>query len=46
MTTKKIGRNAGTGKYEPVKEAEKDKKGAVVETIKPRPKSPPPKNGK
>jgi hypothetical protein len=30
----KIGRNAETGKFIPVKEAQKDKKHAVVETIK------------
>jgi hypothetical protein len=33
-STGKIGRNAGTGKFEPVKTAQKDKKGAVVETTK------------
>jgi len=33
-TTRKIGRDAGTGKFIPVKEAEKRKKTAVVETIK------------
>jgi len=32
--TRKIGRDAGTGKFIPVKEAEKRKKTAVVETIK------------
>jgi hypothetical protein len=41
MTTKKIGRDA-----KPVKEAQKDKKGSVVETIKTPTKSPPPKKGK
>ncbi|BBO32110.1 hypothetical protein [Lacipirellula parvula] len=35
MADKKIGRDAGTGKFKPVKEAQKDKKGSVVETIKP-----------
>jgi hypothetical protein len=30
----KIGRDAGTGKFKPVKEAQKDKQGSVVETIK------------
>lgn len=33
MPTKKIGRDAETGKFKPVKEAQKDKKGSVVETI-------------
>jgi hypothetical protein len=33
-TETKIGRDAGTGKFIPVKEAEKRKKTAVVETIK------------
>jgi len=46
MTTKKTGRDAGTGKFKRVKEAQKDKKGSIVETIKTPPKSPPPKNGK
>jgi len=46
MTTKKIGRDAGTGQFKPVKEAQKDKKGSVVETIKTPTKSPPPKKGK
>jgi len=32
--TRKIGRDAGTGKFIPVKKAEKNKKTAVVETIK------------
>ena len=41
MTTRKIGRDAGTGKIKPVKDAQKDKKGSVVETIKV-----PPKKGK
>ena len=34
MGTRKIGRDAGTGKFKPVKEAQKDKKGSIVETIK------------
>ena len=41
MATRKIGRDAETGKFKPVKSAEKDKKGSVVETIKithPKPK--------
>ena len=33
-STRKIGRDAGTGKFIPVKEAERRKKTAVVETIK------------
>jgi hypothetical protein len=32
--TQKIGRRADTGRFIPVKEAQKDKKHAVVETIK------------
>jgi len=32
--TRKIGRDAGTGKFIPVKDAERRKKTAVVETIK------------
>lgn len=34
MVTRKIGRDAGTGQFKPVKDAQKDKKGSVVETIK------------
>jgi len=34
QTTKKIGRDAETGKFIPVKEAERRKKTAVVETVK------------
>lgn len=34
MPSRKIGRDAGTGLFKPVKEAEKDKRGSVVETIK------------
>lgn len=37
MGTRKIGRDAETGKFKPVKDAEKDKKGSVVETIKTKP---------
>lgn len=33
-STTKIGRDAGTGQFKPVKDAQKDKKGSVVETIK------------
>jgi len=47
VATRKIGRDAGSGQFKPVKEAQKDKKGSVVETIKVPPKPPtPPKNGK
>lgn len=47
MATRRIGRDAETGKFKPVKEAQKDKKGSIVETIKITPtKSPPPKKGK
>jgi len=35
---RKIGRDAGTGRFIPVKEAERRKKTAVVETIKPKKK--------
>lgn len=34
VATRKVGRDAGTGKFKPVKDAQKDKKGSVVETIK------------
>jgi hypothetical protein len=34
MATRKIGRDAGTGQFKPVKDAQKDKQGSVVETIK------------
>ena len=49
MATRKIGRDAGTGKFIPVKEAERRKSTAVVETVKvpppsaPRPAKAPPK---
>jgi hypothetical protein len=33
--TRKIGRDAGSGRFIPVKEAERRKKTAIVETIKP-----------
>ncbi len=44
MVTRKIGRDAGNGQFIPVKQAQRDKQGAVVETIKvptpkPKPKS-------
>jgi hypothetical protein len=32
--TTKIGRNAGTGRFEPVKVAQQNPKGSVVETIR------------
>ncbi|WP_278186895.1 hypothetical protein [Stenotrophomonas sp.] len=38
MATKKIGRDAGSGKFKPVKEAQRDKAGSIVETIKTSPK--------
>jgi hypothetical protein len=38
MRTNKIGRDAGTGKFMPVKEARKDKNGSVIETIRTRSK--------
>lgn len=38
MATKKIGRDAGSGKFIPVKEAQQRKGTAVVETIKVPPK--------
>lgn len=43
MVTRKIGRDAGTGQFKPVKEAQRDKQGSIVETIKIPPKAPPPK---
>lgn len=43
MATKQIGRDAGTGQFKPVKDAQRDKQGSVVETIKPRAPPPPPK---
>ena len=45
MPTRKIGRDAGTGQFKPVKDAQKDKKGSIVETIKTTPK-PATKKGK
>ena len=42
MATKKIGRDAETGLFKSVKDAEKDKKGSVVETIRVPPKPPAP----
>ncbi len=33
-TTRKVGRDAGSGRFIPVKEAQRRKKTAVVETIK------------
>lgn len=43
MATRKIGRDAESGRFKPVKEAERDKKGSIVETIK-VPKPAPTKN--
>jgi hypothetical protein len=43
MATRKIGRDAGTGQFKPVKDAQRDKQGSVVETIRPRPPAPPKK---
>lgn len=41
MSTRKIGRDAGSGQFKPVKEAQRDKQGSIVETIKnPAPKPP------
>lgn len=34
MATRKVGRDAGSGQFIPVKKAQQNKKGAVVETIK------------
>jgi hypothetical protein len=42
MVTKKIGRDAGTGKFMSVADAQKHKKNAVVETIKVKTPPPPP----
>jgi hypothetical protein len=36
------GRDAETGKFKPVEEARRDRKGSVVETIPPRRPAPPP----
>lgn len=46
MPARKIGRDAGTGKFKSVKAAQKDKQGSVVETIRTQPKLPPPKRAK
>lgn len=41
MATRKIGRDAQTGKFKPVKDAQRDKEGSIVETIRtPLPKPP------
>lgn len=42
MATRKIGRDAETGEFKSVKDAQKDKKGSVVETIQVPAKSPAP----
>ena len=39
MTTRKVGRDAKTGEFIPVKAAERRKATAVVETIKVKPRS-------
>ena len=46
MVTRKIGRDAETGLFKSVKDAQKDKKGSVVETIKIPPKPPANPKGK
>lgn len=38
----KRGRDAGTGQFIPVEQARRDKQGAIVETVKPKPPAPPP----
>lgn len=47
MSTSKKGRDAGTGLFKPVKEAQRDKEGSIVETVKtsskPKPPAKPPK---
>lgn len=40
MATRKIGRDAGSGKFMPVKEAQQRKNTAIVQTIKTQPKPP------
>jgi hypothetical protein len=40
MATRKVGRNAGDGRFIPVKQAQQNKKGAVVETIVIKPPAP------
>jgi len=34
QTTQKIGRDSGTGQFKSVKDAQRDKQGSTVETIK------------
>ena len=36
--TRKIGRDAGTGRFKSVEDAKRDKKGSIVETIPAKPK--------
>lgn len=43
MATKKIGRDAGTGQFIPVREAQQRKNTAIVETIKTPQTKPPAK---
>jgi hypothetical protein len=38
VATRKIGRDAETGKFKPVEKAKQDKRGSIVETIKVPPK--------
>jgi len=42
MATKR-GRDAGTGEFKKVKDAQREKQGSIVETVKPRSPAPPPK---
>ncbi len=42
MATRKIGRDAGTGQFKSIKDAQRDKKGSIVETIKPTKPKPDP----
>jgi hypothetical protein len=46
MATRKIGRDAGTGLFKSIKDAQKDKKGSIVETIKVPAKPKPRKNSR
>lgn len=46
MVTRKVGRDAGDGRFIPVEKARKDKEGAVVEKIKYPDKPAPPKKSK
>ena len=46
MVTRKVGRDAGSGQFIPVKQAERQKQTAVVERIKYPNPAPPPKKSK